>query len=86
MIDILPIRRVVLIACLAAATSLARNASLRGEEPQRLALHEWSVWVSEPTQPQINPLAGFPTSLPGLVDTPRSRARKPIGPTSRRSA
>jgi hypothetical protein len=73
MIDTLPIRRLVLIACLASTVSLAAVSSLHADEPQRLALHEWSVWVSEPTQPQINPLAGFPTSLPGLVDTPRSR-------------
>jgi hypothetical protein len=54
-------------------TALAASPVAKADEPQRLTLHEWSVWVSEPTQAQINPLAGFPTSLPGLVDTPRSR-------------
>ena len=71
--DNLRLRRLCTLVYAVTAVSLLAVIGLHAEEPQRLTLHEWSVWVSEPTQAQINPLAGFPTSLPGLVDTPRSR-------------
>ena len=71
--DNLRLRRLSTLAFAVTAISLLVVIGLHAEETQRLTLHEWSVWVSEPTQAQINPLAGFPTSLPGLVDTPRSR-------------
>jgi hypothetical protein len=60
---------------------LAAIAAARADDPPRLDIHEWSVWLTEPTQNQINALAGYPSAMPGLVDTPRSRRPETEGPS-----
>ena len=41
-----------------------------------LELHEWSVWLGEPQNKQINAAADYPTAMPSLVDSERSRRRE----------
>jgi hypothetical protein len=50
------------------------------DEPQRLELHEWSVWATEANQNLINAQAGFASALPGLVDSMRGRRADPDRP------
>jgi len=50
------------------------------DEPQRLELHEWSVWATEANQNLINAQAGFASALPGLVDSLRGRRTDPDRP------
>jgi hypothetical protein len=50
------------------------------EEAANLEVHEWSVWIGEPQGKQFNGAADFPTTMPGLVDSERSRKRDPAKP------
>jgi hypothetical protein len=52
---------------------LTVSGRLEAEEPSRLDIHEWSVWVTEPAQGIVNPIGGYPSAMPGLVETARSR-------------
>ncbi|HTQ38595.1 MAG TPA: hypothetical protein VMJ32_06180 [Pirellulales bacterium] len=45
-----------------------------------LEIHEWSVWVTEVNQTQLNAVGGYPSAMPGLVDTFRSRKAEPDHP------
>ena len=51
-----------------------------GEAPEQLQVHEWSVWVTEPTQGVVNALGGYPSAMPGIVETARSRRAEPERP------
>ncbi len=56
---------------------------MQADEPVKLEVHEWSVWVGEPQATSINSLADYTSAMPGIVETDRSRRReagKP-GPT-----
>jgi hypothetical protein len=56
---------------------------VRGDDPSKLEVHEWSVWVGESQGKAINSLSDYTSAMPGIVETERSRRRdatKP-GPT-----
>src|SRR5262245_49696333 len=52
----------------------------RSDEPQRLEVHEWSVWATEANQNLTNAQTGFVSALPGLVDSMRGRRADPDRP------
>lgn len=59
--------------CLLSGLVVAGLASAADEG--NLEVHEWSVWFGEPQGKQFNASADFPTAMPGLVDSERSRRR-----------
>jgi hypothetical protein len=48
--------------------------------PAQLQVHEWSVWITEPTQGVVNAVGGYPSAMPGIVETTRSRRAEPQRP------
>lgn len=56
--------------------ALAGQMALAADETPLLELHEWSVWIGEPQAKTINGGNDYPTAMPGLVETERSRKRE----------
>jgi hypothetical protein len=50
------------------------------DEPKPLEIHEMSFWVTEPTATQVNASTGYPSAMPGAVDSARSRTVEPDRP------
>jgi hypothetical protein len=48
--------------------------------PAPLEIHEMSLWVTEPTATQVNAVGGYPSAMPGAVDSARSRVVEPGRP------
>jgi hypothetical protein len=71
--------QMALVAHLTIVMSLAVSEVAVADDAH-LEVHEWSLWVSEPSQAQLNALGAFPTSMPGLVETARSRRADPQRP------
>jgi hypothetical protein len=51
------------------------------EDEAKYDLHEFSLWGLDPTLEQANELAHYPSAMPGVVDTDRSRANEARKPT-----
>jgi hypothetical protein len=65
-------RRTVLFCVI--LSSFAFDLGLaRADEPKPLEIHEMSFWATEPTATQVNAVAGYPSAMPGAVDSLRSR-------------
>jgi hypothetical protein len=48
---------------------------LPGAGPSALAIHDWGVWVADATLDSVNGRENFPSALPPLAVSPRSRAK-----------
>ncbi|WP_010584946.1 hypothetical protein [Schlesneria paludicola] len=55
--------------------AVAGSMALAADDAPLLELHEWSVWIGEPQAKTINGGGDYPTAMPGLVETERSRKR-----------
>ncbi|HVW38703.1 MAG TPA: hypothetical protein VHB99_15420, partial [Pirellulales bacterium] len=63
------------LLCGAAATfALAAGSAAAAEEEGEFEIHEVSLWGFDPTLEQANQLQHYPSIMPGVVDTERSRA------------
>jgi len=69
------VRRKLISATLFIVGGLLYEVSIAAEDNVNLEVHEWSVWIAEPHGKQINGAADYPTAMPGLVDSERSRKR-----------
>ena len=73
-------RRAFMRAALCAACGFAlclpavRPAFAAEEEAPEFAIHDFSLWGFDPTLEQANQVQHFPSTLPGVVDTHRSRS------------
>lgn len=73
-------RRACLLAALCAACGFAIcspavcPAFAADEEAPEFAIHDFSLWGFDPTLEQANQVQHFPSTLPGVVDTHRSRS------------
>lgn len=68
-------------ACLLGFLAIvALGVSFAADDAPPLELHEWSVWVAEPQGKSFNAATEFPTAMPGLVESERSRKRDPDKP------
>lgn len=65
-----------LIALGLAISSQTVNCIAADDDGPPLELHEWSVWLGEPQSKSLNASADYPTTMPGLVDSERSRRRE----------
>lgn len=63
--------RLVRFACLGLA--LLPAAAARAADPIPVELHEWSLWVVDPTLTQANAKEHYPNNLPVFIDSVRSR-------------
>lgn len=63
------------LAAVCLLTSLVAGQLATAADDTNLEVHEWSVWFGEPQGKQFNASADFPTAMPGLVDSERSRRR-----------
>lgn len=70
------INRRCLFASLCLLSGLAVANFATAADDGNLEVHEWSVWFGEPQGKQFNASADFPTAMPGLVDSERSRRRE----------
>jgi hypothetical protein len=52
---------------------IAESSMAAEDEAVNLEVHEWSVWIAEPQGKQMNSASDFPTAMPGLVESERSR-------------
>jgi len=67
--------RVCALLCGAAATIvLAAGLAAAADEEGEFEIHEVSLWGFDPTLEQANQLQHYPSIMPGVVDTERSRA------------
>jgi hypothetical protein len=60
---------IALLCCLALPVTAA-------DDEAQYDLHEFSLWGLDPTLEQANELAHYPSAMPGVVDTDRSRANE----------
>jgi hypothetical protein len=51
---------------------LGSAAMIRADEPSRLEVREWSLWVTEPHRNQFNTADVYLNGMPGIVDSSRS--------------
>lgn len=63
-----------LICGAAAIVALAAGSVAAAEEEGDFEIHEVSLWGFDPTLEQANQLQHYPSIMPGVVDTDRSRA------------
>lgn len=47
------------------------------DEVGMFEVHEWSIWVADPTMDQANALAPYSSAMPGMVETERTRIAQP---------
>ena len=74
-VSVSPCLPLMLPRCLALAVAFALfTQTLRAEE--QYDLHELSLWGLDPTLEQANELQHYPSAMPGVVDTERSRANE----------
>ncbi|HVX13022.1 MAG TPA: hypothetical protein VHC22_17695 [Pirellulales bacterium] len=59
-----------------AVVLLAFVASAPAEDEAKYDLHDLSLWGLDPTLEQANELQHYPSAMPGVVDTDRSRANE----------
>ncbi|HXT58585.1 MAG TPA: hypothetical protein VN699_08115 [Pirellulales bacterium] len=68
------VRACGLVCGVVAIAALAAAASQAAEEEADFKIHEISLWGFDPTLDQANQLQHYPSVMPGMVDTDRSRA------------
>jgi hypothetical protein len=61
---------------LALGLCLLIAALARADDEPKYDLHEISLWGLDPTLEQANEMAHYPSAMPGVVDTDRSRANE----------
>jgi hypothetical protein len=78
LVSLSPCLLVMLPRCLAfaAVLGLILTSALCAEEDAKYDLHELSLWGLDPTLEQANELQHYPSAMPGVVDTERSRANE----------
>ncbi len=64
------------LACVIALGCGLLADAVRADEEAKYDLHDVSLWGLDPTLEQANELAHYPSAMPGVVDTDRSRANE----------
>ncbi len=68
---------------LATLALCAPRLTARAADPIPLEIHEWSLWIVDPTHGQTNSKEQYPNTLPVFVDSSRSRPHRSVPRTGR---